>query len=362
MDFGALVAQLMSDGTVPTLALNAGAQFGIAPRAYLGATLLPERTVPENAYREEAIRFRTVIANDGTRYSPAQKKGAEIIGSMLVELGNSDIATEFTSRDLDALIRMLGRNLSIEAAAQLTQWLDRTVNMALIELNEKQRWQAIIDASVVRAGDNAYSETVAYPNPANHRAAAGGTWSSDAYDLWNDILAMADLLEGKGYQVGRIITSRTVLSIMAGNDKVKARTGIATINTSGQIAATPGRADRTAIDVALGRDGLPPIETYDLQYRTQTGTGYFLKRDVLVMVATTGRDETIDLGDTEQLVVNDTLGYTAIGRAAGQSDPGRVARMEAKMDKPPRVEAEGWQTSLPIITEPESITVITGIA
>lgn len=361
-DFRSLVTSLMDDGTVRTLALNPAAQFGIMPRRYLGAELLPERTVEENAYREDAIRFRTVIANDGTRYSPAQKKGANIVGSMLVELGNSDIANEFTSRDLDALIAMLNRNLSLDAAAVLTNWLEKTVNLPLVEKNELQRWQAIVNASVVRLGDNAYTETVTYSNPSGHRAAAGGTWSSDSYDPFDDILAMADLLEGKGYTIGRIITGRTVLSILAGNDKVKTRTGVATINTSGQITATAGRASRDAINGALERDGLPPIETYDLQYRTQTGSGYFLDRAAFVLVATSGRDETIDLADTDRLTMNDTLGYTAIGRAAGQAAPGRVVRMESFDNKPPRIEAEGWQTSLPVITEPEAVAVITGIS
>lgn len=361
MDIASLVNSLMTDGTVRTLAINTGAQFGIRPRAYLGATLLPERTVAENAYREEGIRYRTVIANSGTRYSPSQKKGAEIIGSFLVELGNSDIAREFTARDYDALIRLLMTNPTMEAAITLTRWLD-TVNLGLIELNEKQRWDAIVDASVVRSGDNGYTETVSYSNPANHRAAAGGTWSNDGYDPFTDILAMADLLASKGYTVGRIISSRPVVSTLAGNDKVKARTGVATISASGQIQATAGRASLEAINAALARDDLPPIETYNLQYRTQTGTGYFLKRDVFVMVATTGRDETLDLGDTGPIVLNDTLGYLALGRAAGQAGAGRVLRMEAKEDKPPRIEAEGWQTALPVITEPEAITVITGIA
>ena len=361
-DIAGLVNQLMTDGTVPTLALNPQAQFGIAPRRYLGAELLPERTVDENAYREESIIYRTVIANDGTRYSPTQKKGAALIGSFLVELGNSDIATEFTSRDYDALLRMLQTRPTMDAAATLLNWLDRTVNLALIEKNEKQRWEAIVSASVVRSGDNGYTETVSYSNPANHRAAAGGTWSNDSYDPFADILAMADLLESKGYTVGRIITSRTVLSILAGNDKVKARTGVATINASGQISATAGRATRDAMNLALERDGLPPIETYDLQYRTQTGTGYFLSRSAFVLVATTGQDESIDLGDTNSLMVENTLGYTAIGRATGQAAPGRVLRMEAKQDKPPRIEAEGWMTSLPVVTNPEAIAVITGIS
>ena len=361
-DIAGLVNQLMTDGTVPTIALNPQAQFGIAPRRYLGAELLPERNVDENAYREESIIYRTVIANDGTRYSPAQKKGAALIGSFLVELGNSDIATEFTSRDYDALLKMLNSRPTMDAAATLINWLDRTVNLALIEKNEKQRWEAIVSAAVVRSGDNGYTETVSYSNPANHRAAAGGTWSNDSYDPFTDILAMADLLESKGYTVGRIITSRTVLSILAGNDKVKARTGVATINASGQISATAGRATRDAMNLALERDGLPAIETYDLQYRTQTGTGYFLSRSAFVLVATTGQDESIDLGDTNSLMVQNTLGYTAIGRATGQAAAGRAIRMEPKQDKPPRIEAEGWQTSLPVITNPEAIAVISSIS
>jgi hypothetical protein len=36
-------------------------------------------------------------------------------------------------------------------------------------------------------------------------------------------------------------------------------------------------------------------------------------------------------------------------------------RAEHKEDKPPRIEAQGWQTSLPVITEPEAIGVLTGI-
>lgn len=363
MDIASLVNTIMEDGTVRALALNTAAQFGVQPRRYIGAELLPERTVPENAYREDAIRYRTIIANSGTRYSPTQKKGGDLMGSFLVELGNSDIARELSARDYDALIRLLNTTPNMDGAATLLSFADRVLNLALVEYNEKQRWEAIVNASVVRVGDNAYTETIAYSNPANHRAAAGGTWSSDAYDPFNDILAMADLLEGKGFSVGRIITSRAVVSILSGNDKVKTRTGVATINTSGQIAATPGRASMNAIDGALQRDGLPPIETYDLLYHTQAGSGRFLPAGSFVLVATTGRDETIELADAStDLILNDTLGYVAVGRATGQAGPGRVIRMESKEDKPPRIEGEAWQTSLPVITEPESMAVITGIA
>ena len=360
MDLATLVQQMNADGTVDTVARNPRAQFGRTNRQYLGATLLPERTVPENAFREESVRYRTVIANDGTRYSPAQLKEGDLIGSFLVELGNSDIARQFDSRKYDALLAYLNSNQSMEAIVSLTDWLDTTVNLALVEHDEAQRWQAIVDASVVRTGDNSYSETVAYSNPSGHRVAQSAAWSTDSTDIFGDIFTMADLLASKGYTVNRMITSRSVLSIMAGNDTVKTRTGIAVVNPSGQIQSAVGRATRDAINGILESDGLPPIETYDLQYRTNTGTSYFLKRNVFVLIATTGQDESIDFGDQEELFP-DTLGYLAIGRAAGQAAPGRVVKAFAKEDKPPRVEGQGWQTSLPVIQHPEAIGVITGI-
>jgi hypothetical protein len=357
-DIASVVDLLMRDGSVRTLAMNAAAQFGIGPRRYLGAELLPERMVPENAYREEQIRYRTVLANDGTRYSPTQKKGAALFGTFLVELGNSDIASDFTSRDYDALIALLMNNMSMDAAVTLINWADRILNLALVEKNEVQRWEAIVNASVVRAGDNGYTETVAYSNPAGHRANIATAWSNTSVDPFNDIFTMADLLASKGYTVSRIITGRPVVSIMAANPNVKARTGIAVISSTGQIQGAIGRATLGAMNDALQSDGLPPIELYDLQYRTQTGTGYFLPRQTMVLVATTGRDETIDLGDSGSLFLQNTLGYVGIGRAAGQATPGRVIRMEAKESKPPRINGEAWQTSLPVVTEPEAVAVL----
>lgn len=361
-DLYSLVTGLMTDGTIARLAANPLAQFGRPARRYLGATLLPERLVDENAYREDAVKYRTVIANDGTRYSPAQKKGSELVGSFLVELAHQDIASEMTGRAYDALVKLVGNEQDPMAVARIVNFVDTTITLALAEKSELQRWQAIVSASVPLTGDNGYTETVSYSNPSSHRAAAGGTWSSDAYDPFTDILAMADLLASKGYTVNRIITSRTVASILAGNDKVKARTGLPIVNVSGTISVSQSRATLDAINGALSRDGLPPIETYDLQYRTQTGTDYFLSRSVFVMLATTGRDESIDRGDTEPAVMQDTLGYLALGRAVGQSQPGRVIRSEAFDNKPPRIEAEGWQTSLPVVLEPEAITVINTIS
>lgn len=356
-DLYTLVNSMRTDGTFQAVALNPAAQFGRTPRNYVGASVLPERLVKENAFREEAIRFRTIVANDGTRYSPVQLKKGELTSSMLVELAESDIGREFTSKDYDTLISLLAVNQSMEAVAALTNWLDTSINLALIEQNEKQRWQAIVDSLVERRGDNDYTEDVELSDPTGHRVAQSNPWSTDSTDIFEEIYVMADLLKSKGFTVGRMITSSAVLAKMLGNDEVKKRTGRLVVSSTGQIGGVTGRAAKADLDNTLQSDGLPAIETYDLKYNTQTGTEYFLKRDVFVMLATTGRSELIDFG-TEVKLFDDTLGYMAIGRPAGQSDPGRVIRAEPFANKPPRIEAEGWQTSFPIIQEPEAIAVI----
>lgn len=360
MDLVSLLQTFNQEQGYENIARNPRAQFGRKGRMYAGATLLPERIAPSNAYRENDIKFRTVVANMGTRYGPSQKKGGDIIGSFMVELAESDIAREFTGQMYDALLGYLAVNKSMEAMASLTNWLDTTVNLGLVELLEKWRWEALVNGQIAATGDNKLSETIVYANPSGHRVTPAASWSTDTTDVFGDIHTMVDLLAGKGYNVNRIIAGRDVISIMAKNDTVKTRTGIAVISPTGQIQSAAGRANLAAINGALGDDGLPAIEQYDLQYRTEEGTGFFLPRGTMLMACTTGRVEDIDLGD-ETRTVYDTLGYTGIGRAAGHASQGRVLRAEAFANKPPRIEAEGWQTALPVITEPEALAVIKGI-
>jgi len=361
MDLTTLLNNLRTDGSIATVARNPAAQFGLPSRRYIGAELLPERNVEENAYREEQVRYRTIVANDGSRYSPVQKKGGELLGSFDVILGDSDIGREFSGREYDTFLKILGTKPSMEAALQILQWQDIAIVRGLVELCEAQRWQAIVDAQIVRQGANGFRETVSYSNPSGHRANAGGTWSNNNYDPFADIFAMKNLLASKGYTVARIITRQPVVSILSSNAIVKQRCGLTTFTNAGSLQTAAGAASLLAINTALQRDDLPPIETYNLQYRTSTGSSFFLPGNTMVFVCTTGRDETLDLGDSVR-VVTDTLGYQAIGRGVGESAPGRVVKLFPHDNKPPRIEGEGWQTSAPVITEPEALAVIKNIS
>ncbi|WP_034335101.1 major capsid protein [Deinococcus misasensis] len=361
----ALVATMIARGFLGEIANNARAQFGVQGRQYLGATLLPERLVPENMYTETDISYRTMLANAGTRYSPAVKKGSAMVGDMKVELGNIDVASEFTAEVYDALQKILGRNEEMEALASVTGWLDNQINLALRELMEKHRWEALADAQVLRKGANGYEELVTYSNPAGHRVtidsgsmASPEGWYDPDHNPLEDIDAQVSLLSSKGFTADRIITSRSRAMLAARHPKTRAAMGRFTIDNTGNLQSQGAFASITSLSAFLVAEGLPPIQTYDLMARTENGTIRFLDETKVIIASATGRDQTIDLGD-EAMLLQNTLGYTAVGRAAGQATPGIVIRMEHFENKPPRIEGEGWATTLPVVQEPEAIAVLT---
>jgi hypothetical protein len=360
MDLSTLLRQIEAGRDFWTLANDPAVQLGPPARPLLGPSLLPERTVNTTEWTEEAIRYKTIIANSGTRYSPPQRRPSGLIfGSMRVSLGHQDILSEFTSRDYDALLRYLRNNASMQGQAALMGWADRTLVRPLVYLQEKMRWDAIVNASVVMAGDNGYTETVSYPNPAGARVAAGAAWSNPATDPYPDITAMVDYLDAKGYTANRFITSRKVSRILVANPKMASRAGAVQVRSMTDII---GRATLADINNHFASDGLPAIETYDNTYQDLTGTKRFLPDNVFVILATTGNDETIALPNGEPRVFENVLGFSAIGPAAGFDTPGRQTFIEAHQDKPPRIEGQMWQSTLPVLLEPEAITVITGIS
>lgn len=374
MELQTLLNDLRGDRAFERIALNPVTQFAANAQPYLGATLLPERPVRRNQFTEGGVRYRTVIANDGGRYSPAQKKsGGVFVGSFEVSLGNSDIATEFTGYEFDAVLELLDIAETAEAArpaaAQVLGWGQNGINLALVEHNERQRWQAIIDAQIVRKGDNGAEEIVNIPNPAGHRLQAGGDWSDPEYDILGDLMARKRFMSRKGFTLNRAVTSTEVVGVMLQNERLAKAAGksIITVQGNGTLSQSVAAFNAADLNALMTANGLPTVDTYDRTYFDDLGdTHRFLKRDAFAMFATTGRVEQVQLtldpnGALAFRPVNNTLGYVAVGRPVGHLTTGRIIRVEAKEDKPPRLQGEGWQSSLPVLTEPDAITVITGI-
>ncbi len=365
MELAALLDQIQSDGSLHRIATSPAVQFGTANRRYLGAEILPERTVTVNAYRETQIKYRTVIANHNSRYSPSTRKNGKLIGHFDVVLSDSSISDEFSSADYDALIMAIAplsgpidANMpAMSAIAQLERWVDTAINLPLVELNEVMRWQAIVNKSVKLRGDNGYTEDVAYPSFPELSINALD-WTSADVDPWDDITTIVQAMAVRGVTPKRIIMGRQALAVMQKNVKVRARTGRVVVSTTGQIRGTTGLSNLAEINQALAGDGLPPIELYDLQYQTQTGGDFFLNRKSMVFIGATESSAVIDLGNGQYETIDGTLGYMAVGRPTGRATAGRYIRIAANDELPPSIAAESWQTSMPVIQEPESIGVI----
>ena len=366
MDVMAMLEELESEGVIDAVMRNPFAQFGTPENRLVGATLLPERaddTTSLNVYMEENIRYRSPIANAGTRYSPVQLKRGVLIGSFLVKLAESDIGSEFTGQQYDAFLRILNANRSMEATASFVRFLDASVNLPLVHWNERARWQAIENCQVNLRGNNGYTEDVNYSNPSGHRVNAASVWSNDANDPYTDIFAIKTLLAGKGYRISRIITSTAVIAILAGNDKVAARTNRITVTTGGQIQGINSSLSTALLNDINAQNELPPFETYDAMYQTSTGSGRFMTSNSMWFFATTGQDAEIQTQNPDApRILPNVLGYLGVGRPAGQTGPGRVAISTFFRNKPPRIENEGWQTSLPVVQDPEAIAGIKAIS
>ena len=360
-DISGLIAQANTDGRFADIASNPFVQFGTDNRRYIGAELLPERNVNEYMFKDEAFRLMSTVANDESRHSPPTIQKMARTEGMQVILGDSGIATQLNSPEYDALVDMLNRNASMDAMTQLLQF-PAMLNRAMVEHNERQRWQMIEKMQITRDGDNGYKETLTFDAPTGFRVNAGATYTGDATarDPFTDILAGVDFLAGKGKTVRRIITSRTVASIMTQNAKIMSRTGITVVNNTGNISVSPARATAEGLSSAFNREGLPTPETYDLMWTKGQTSGYFLSRNVIALIAGTEASATVERNGSV-FNLDGTLGYTAVGRVAGFASPGRQIRVNYIDELPPRIEGSAKQASFPVIQDREAVYIIGGI-
>jgi hypothetical protein len=252
----------------------------------------------------------------------------------------------------------------MQAAANFLSWLDTEVNQALLRLNEKHRWGAIVDGVVTRVGDNGYSETVTYPNPSGHRVTIAASWETkssgvNTNDPMTDIFAIMRHARNDNLAFARVIMSNATQFQLLENTLFQDR---ARFGAQGFIPPNANviRGIESIPDVAavFQRNGLPSPEIFDGTYH-DNGTKRYLPEGKIVFICQTGRTRQIDPEPGETFYLENTVGYTAVGSAAGQDSPGRVLSVDViPKKKPPRIEVEGYQTSLPIIESPEHIYVL----
>lgn len=365
----ALIKDLEDKSAFKISANDPTLQFENGGQNLLFATVLPERTVTENIFRQWDIQYKTMIANDATRYSPPQIKNSMLLGSVQVELAEQDAAGAMDMQYYEHFLKTLDRGNSMEAAFQLLRFFENTVARPLAILRERHRVDAICKGFIERRGANNFYEMVHFPKPAGHRvtvpsgtSAVKAGWYDPNHDIVGTLKAMKKMLLKKGYRITRIITTEEIIAECLIPNKAIRAYGLMTVTAPGgnqgfELQTTP---EAQALSSAFRAIGIPVPVTYDAGYSDQLGYHVFMK-EKFVILCQTGRTQTVRLDDSEDplLSLPNTLGYTAIGVATGQLTPGVQYRIEANQGKDANIYAEGWMTSFPIIQDPESYAVIT---
>lgn len=356
-----------STNEVGMLLSNPLTMFGPPDDPFLGLSLLmPERTVDENQYTETRISYKTIVANNGTRYSPVQIKGGAMVGSFDVKLESSDIGAQLLAQDYDAIIKILkrytGDDLPMQAMMNLLKWVDKSLKQPLHVKNERMVWECLIDAEVIIEGDDGYKDSVKISDPEGHRVASGD-WADPDYDPMLDIYARADFLKSKGIRANRQIAPTPKVNQLLNHPKVKtAARGFITVE-AGALVGSENRLTLKALNMFFEENELPPVVKYDKTYNVQNGPArHFLKRDVWLMTGVTDNsEEIVPLEDGDPLIIENTLGYVGVGTNAGYTEPGMMTKLESFDGKAPHVDGESWQESMAVNQNPEAVTVLTDI-
>lgn len=345
-------------------------QWGPRDRRMMSADLLPPRRVMANQDTIEDVRYRTVAAVDGTRYSPAQLvDGGELWGKVHYELGNSDIMRQITGANWDAINRYLASNMGAQAAVAVVGFFNSMIIQALVEHDELANWSAIVFNEVIRRGDNAYYEYVGGPELTGHRVDASVDWTDATKDPWTeDIIPRIRFLTNLGYARNgiRVYTSEAVLQTLADHPTTANRLLIGPLATGQTAAESLGWVSESDVANILRRKlGVRSVETNEMRIMTKTGDERVYPEDHMTFIATTNRSEEVIYNEDDPAdirVVRGTIGFTGVGIPANSTRPGRRSALEAFLNqKDARIQMQGWQTTGPVILDPTAITDIASI-
>lgn len=370
LDIGTIIQNLRDSDEFNAAANDPRVQF-VGPRGpYLLATVLPEVPQELNKYDEEDFELLTeVIASDVDAYSPPViKRGAERQVIFEVELGDSGVSLQMSPKDYSNIIKMLGRNASMQQISDTVMNFSGALISATTTYNEVARADAIIDAVVNRVVGNV-TVPIAYPDATDQRISLVDNFSDDTYDPMELFFETQQWGADLGYGgIARIITTQKVVNLMLGNEILAQRSG-GVIEVGTDIFRRA--QSRQRLFTYLGGEGFPTPELYDTKYRDQDGSYRFIPEDCMIFIFETQRPNEVALDIAEEdgraIIPDDqasnTVGYVGIGTTAGHEDrgPGRFLKVTHHDEARPYVIGDIVQKSLPVFTEPNGFRVVKSI-
>lgn len=330
----------------------------------LGALLLPLMDKMENRYEEYDIQFETIIADDSNRYDPAVKKERAKSRSLSVSMGHFSIGVHIDAQKMEKVQELLDTVGEQNAENYLLELFDKLVRLAIDQIREKHRWESIIEAKqyLVSADDRKF--TLSLENPADHRIPAKGSWSDPTYNpIVDDIVPAIDFLEEKGYRVRMMVSRKKPLRLLQKNEQIMKATKSDVNQPDGGLVRNPVLLQYMRDNVQ--QTDLPGITTYDNFYKTQAKTNnlkYYIPDNALAIICETGRDYTVAAEEGEDLLIQDTIGYFAVGKVMNEQQPGDFIQVSRADKKPDYIEAEAFSAGASVIQDSEAILIINGIS
>jgi hypothetical protein len=372
-DLLGLISYLRERREFQRIANNLLMQWGPQNQPLLGPEFLPPRFLDENEGTIDRVRIRSSAAKDKSRYSPAPKMGrAQMFGSIRYRLGDSGKLEEFTGPDYEGIVKWLNQNLSMEAAARLLGLFRDMLVKSLVEHDELKTWEAIQTNAVTHRGDNGYFQYENGPDLTdNFMDVSAEPWTDEDSDPWEHIFTAVNTLVDLGFDKGgiRIVYTNKVANALRRNPHTATRAGKSVIvtNGSGQVTASRlttmvSNADLTGL---FEGEGLQAPREYDRRIGTETGELRAYAEGHMSLIASTGMNEEVRFNQddpSDVRVINDVLGFLGVGKPPGQPTPMRETFVRAyteQTDK--RIEAEGAQTTGPVILMPQARVEISGI-
>lgn len=356
----AINQRLIADNAVEELVMSDDLQYGTEAEPLVGADFLPQRLDARDQWRENfAGIIRGFVSDDSSAYSPPQIKHSGLqTGSFQIEQGSIKVASEFTAKDIEALIHQ-GEFSEDNVYLRVLDWITQSLVLSAHRKAEIQRWQMIVNGVVRIAGLDGRLYDIPYPNPPQQRRtipsgtiAAPAGWYSDTYDPVADILAVKSFLVRSGRQIIRIIGDDQVTSALRNNDTMKDRLG-GVVVSNGTLTTFRGEIEKNRIDDYFQNSlGIPPIEEFNTTYINQNDQSFPYKSfgSLVFFTRTQIRNPN---GET-----NNAIGYYARGRARGEIDPGIKVRIKYRDIDPVGLYGESITAGIPVLQDPNAIAVI----
>lgn len=307
----------------------------------LGAWL-PDVQNPELEYRINRAAFQDVDTAEfrafDTQPRMTGRQGFSRIRGELPPLSRQIALTEEDTLRLRALGSADGNAALISQIYNDAERMARSVKMRL----EVARGQ-LLTTGKVTINENGFVMEADFGMSATHLPTASTAWSNVASDILSDLLSWTQLyVDDNGFEPGMIVCSRTVLSYMLLNTKMREAAAFA--------GTTPARINLETVAAIFAANGLPPVMLYDTKARINGVQTPIIPADKVLLLPPPEHP----MGSTQYGVTAEAMKLAGKNMITQMEMPGIVV-VNLENDNPVQTFTLATAIAMPIMGDPNAV-------